>query len=143
MGNKAAELSWTLGLEGLRPPSSAFPLSRTPHKTDQEPLGIFPNRCLTTTRAKKKPQLNRREEKRKRTIRWPPLWECCKLCFPEAWESHTRAGTCGHGKRAWTASPERGHVRCRTTSLDHLVWGRLTLTHSLFSAAGGPLDPKT
>lgn len=71
---------------------------------------------------KKKPYLNRRGEKRKRVIQWPPLWECCKLHFLEALGIPHQSWNL----RAWKtgpASPERGDVRCRTTSLDHLVCG--------------------
>ena len=80
------------------------------------------NRCLTTTWAKRNPSQTEEGRRGRESIRWPPLWECCKLCFPGALGIPHQSWNL----RAWKtgpASPERGDVRCRTTSLDHLVWG--------------------
>lgn len=53
--------------------------------------------------------------KQKRGEEWPPLWECCKLCFPEALGIPHQSWNL----QAWkTESPEAGAVRYRT-SLDH------------------------
>lgn len=106
---------------GLWVSSSSFsPLS--PPLNEPGTIGQLPKPLPDNNMGKKKPQFNRRAEKRKRVIRWPPLWECCKLCFPEALEIPHQSWNL----RAWKtgpASPERGDVRCRTTSLDHLVRG--------------------
>ena len=118
MRNKAAELSWTVGLEDCGSPP------RSPHKKKKKPgtLGQLPKPLPANNMGRKQLQLTRRGEKRKRVIRWPPLWECCKLCFPEALGIPHQSWNL----RAWKtgpASPESGDVRCRTTSLDHSVWG--------------------
>lgn len=116
----------------LTPPPHPHPSP----KTNQEPLGSCPNRCLTTTWAEMKPHLNRRGEKRKRVIRWPPLWECCKLCFswslgnptPELEPAGMENGACLPRER-----------RCQIQN--NITWslgvGELAVTHSLCCAAGG------
>lgn len=126
MGNKAVELSWTVGLEGtvvggrdggLWGPLPLFlppffpPLTKLTnnHWAASKPLA-------DNNMSKKKPQLNRRGEKRKRVIQWPPLWECCKLCFPEALGIPHQSWNL----RAWKTgpeSPERWDFRKGTTSL--------------------------
>ncbi|KAF3842879.1 hypothetical protein F7725_001728 [Dissostichus mawsoni] len=67
---------------------------------------------------KKKPQLNRRGKERKSSW-WPPLWECCKLCFPEALGAPLQRWNL----RAWKtgpASPERGMFSCEATVETHI-----------------------
>lgn len=125
------------GVGGLRV-SSSFPS----HKKKNEPgtIGQLPKPLPDNNMGRKKLQLNRRGEKRKRVIRWPPLWECCKLCFPEALGIPHQSWNL----RAWKtgpASPESGDVRWRTTSLDHSVWGswQWRTFSTVHCASGGSL----
>lgn len=106
---------------GLRVSSSSSSFL-SPSKNEPGTVGQLPKPPPDNNMGKKEAQLNRRGEKRKRVIRWPPLWECCKLCFPEALGIPHQSWNL----RAWKtgpASPERGDVKCRATSLDYLVWG--------------------
>lgn len=84
MRNKAGELSWFVecGSAPLLLLPFLLPLQSEAGTTRQLPKPL-PGR---QTRARKKEQKRPRVEwrKRKRVIWWPPLWEYCKLCFPQA-----------------------------------------------------------
>lgn len=91
MRNKAMELSWPMRLEGTVVGSGhGVPLLLfffrllyvpNPHKMNQNPSGIFPNHCLTTAYVEETPFKQKRDEEEESHS---PLWESCKLCFPEA-----------------------------------------------------------
>lgn len=121
MRNKAVELSWKMSWRdcGSTP---LFFLLLVPLTRRTRNFWAASQTTAWQKHGKKKPQLNRRGKERKSSW-WPPLWECCKLCFPEALGAPLQRWNL----RAWKtgpASPERGDVRCRTTLVDHLVWGR-------------------
>lgn len=76
-----------------------LPSSRPPHKMNQELLGSFPNRCLTTTRAKRNPSQTEEGRRGRESFGGHHCGNVVNCVFLGPWESHTRAGTCGHGKR--------------------------------------------
>lgn len=63
-------------------------------------------------------------------IWWPPLWEYCKLCFPEALGTPHQSLTCRHGKRCLGprggggASCERQHPSMVDEPVIH-AWHRI------------------
>lgn len=111
-----------------------FPPPPPPHhpSSQNEPgtIGQLPKPLLDNNMGKQRPQ-KRETGRRERVIRWPPLWECCKLCFPEALGIPNQSWNLQAWKRR-PASLERGDVSWRT-SVDHLV-GELAVTHFLYCA---------
>lgn len=76
-----------------------FLLLFPPHKMNQEPLDSFPNRCLTTTWAKRNPSQKEEGRRGRESFGGHHCGNVVNCAFLRPWESHTRAGTCGHGKR--------------------------------------------
>lgn len=112
MGNKARELSWTAGSEGLwvgtrAPLPLPPPLCPPPHETNQEPLGSFPNRCPTTTWAGRDPRKTEEGRRGREPCGGHHCGNVVNCAFLRPWESHTRAGTCRHGKGGLLPSGER------------------------------------
>lgn len=66
---------------------------------NQEPLDSFPNRCLTTTWAKRNPSQTEEGRRGRESFSGHHCGNVVNCAFLRPWESHTRARTCGHGKR--------------------------------------------
>lgn len=126
--NNAGELSWTVGFVecGSAPLLLLLPFllpSQSKVRTTRQLPKPLPGQ---KTRARKKEQKRPRVEwrKRKRVIWWPPLWEYCKLCFPQALGIPQHKWNLWAWKTGSVPPPHSlgGHVRFKRISLDHTVW---------------------
>lgn len=104
-------------------------------KMKQKPSGMFPNHGLTTTRGTESPF----DEKRRgrESFGGHHCGNVVNCAFLRPWESHSRAGTCGHGKRGANGGhrpQRRGSTHAWSTVIDvavtHFVHCWSTTQHS-------------
>lgn len=87
---------WVVGSKS-HSSSSSFFFILSPSQNEPTATGQLPKPLPDNNMGKKKPQLERRGEKEEEESHH--CGNVVNCAFLRPWESHTRAGTCGHGKR--------------------------------------------
>jgi len=121
--------AWVMG----SPPSLLRPSFCPPYKLNKQLLGIFPNHWLTTTWARRNPIGTEEGRRERESFSGHHCGNVVNCAFLRPWESHTRAGTCGHGKGVGGmggASPKRGEVR-KQHQQHYYIYSYIAVMHIL------------